>query len=108
MNGGLPATEPGTEAEPARPGPGPGGTGPGGTGPVPDAGGAGAARARAMAARLTAGWPLRRTFGVGVVIVSLFAIAAIVLGGVALANLASARDRVVNKIDPAAFRTSQL
>ena len=123
MNGGLPATEPGTEAEPARPGPdpeaeparpgpdpgaGPAGTGPGGTGPGADAGGPAAARARAMAARLTAGWPLRRTFGVGVVIVSLFAIAAIVLGGVALANLASARDRVVNKIDPAAFRTSQL
>jgi len=66
------------------------------------------ARARAMAARLAAGWPLRRTFGAGLVIVTLFALASIVLGGAALANLASARDRVVSKIDPAAFRTSQL
>jgi signal transduction histidine kinase len=112
MNG-LPATEPGTEAELAGPGPGPGagpaGTGPGRGRPGADAGGAAAARARAMAARLAAaGWPLRRTFGIGVVIVTLFAIAAIVVGGVALANLASARDRLVNKIDPAAFRTSQL
>ncbi len=61
-----------------------------------------------MAARLAAGWPLRRTFAVGVVISTLFAVLAIVIGGTALANLASARDRVVNKIDPAAFRTSQL
>ena len=65
-------------------------------------------RARVMAARLAGGWPLRRTFLVGFVIVTLFALAAIVVGGTALANLASARDRVVNKIDPAAFRTSQL
>ena len=85
------------------------GAGQPGTGPGTDTGGAATARARAMAARLTAaGWPLRRTFGVGVVIVTVFAIAAIVLGGVALANQASARDRVVNKIDPAAFRTAQL
>ena len=41
-------------------------------------------------------------------IATLFSLAAIVVGGTALANLASARDRVVNKIDPAAFRTSQL
>ena len=136
MNG-LPAIEPGTDAGPAGTAPetgaGPAGTGPEGTGPEgtgtagtgpgtgpaadgrvtaaepdTDAGRAATARARAMAARLTAGWPLRRTFGVGVVIVTVFAIAAIVVGGLALANLASARDRVVNKIDPAAFRTSQL
>ena len=61
-----------------------------------------------MATRLAGGWPLRRTFLVGFVIVTLFSLAAIVLGGTALASLASARDRVVNKIDPAAFRTSQL
>jgi signal transduction histidine kinase len=67
-----------------------------------------AMRARARAARLAGGWPLRRTFAVGVVIVTLFSLAAIGLGGAALANLASARDRVVNKIDPAALRTSQL
>ena len=80
-----------------------------GTGPGADAEVAATTRARAMAARLAAGgWPLRRTFLVGFVIVTLFSLAAIVLGGVSLANLASARDRVVNKIDPAAFRTSQL
>jgi signal transduction histidine kinase len=61
-----------------------------------------------MAARLAGGWPLRRTFLVGFVIVTLFSLAAIAVGGTALANLASARDRVVNKIDPAAFGTSQL
>ncbi|HXZ73937.1 MAG TPA: hypothetical protein VEH31_24115, partial [Streptosporangiaceae bacterium] len=74
--------------------------GPAGTGAETAA----ATRARAMAARLAEGWPLRRTFLVGVVIVTLFSLAAIVVGGAALANLASARDRVVNKIDPAAFR----
>ena len=66
------------------------------------------ARARAMAARLATGWPLRRIFGFGVLIAALFAVLAIAIGGAALANLAGARDRVVNKIDPAAFRTSQL
>jgi signal transduction histidine kinase len=80
-----------------------------GTLPGTDAEVAATTRARAMAARLAAGgWPLRRTFLVGFVIVAVFSLAAIVLGGVSLANLASARDRVVNKIDPAAFRTSQL
>src|SRR5262249_13984007 len=67
-----------------------------------------ATRARSRAARLAGGWPLRRTFLVGFVIVTVFSLAAIVLGGVSLANLASARDRVVNKIDPAALLTSQL
>jgi signal transduction histidine kinase len=103
----LAGTGPGNGAEPAGPGPGAAAAGPAGAGQDTDAGAA-TPRARAMAARLAAGWPLRRTFGVGVVIVSLFAIAAIVVGGVALANLSSARGRVVNKIDPAAFRTSQL
>ena len=78
------------------------------TGPGADAEVVATTRTRAMAARLAGGWPLRRTFLVGFVIVTLFSLAAIVVGGTALANLASARDRVVNKIDPAAFRTSQL
>src|SRR5262245_12490574 len=69
---------------------------------------AASARARSMAARLATGWPLRRIFGVGVLIAALFAALAIAIGGAAIANLAGARDRVVNKIDPAAFRTSQL
>jgi signal transduction histidine kinase len=94
---GLGAAGPGTGAALA-------GTGPGADGEV-----AAATRARAMAARLSAeGWPLRRTFLVGFVIVTLFSLAAIAVGGAALANLASARDRLVDKIDPAAFRTSQL
>ena len=69
---------------------------------------AGRARSRALAAGLATGWPLRRIFGIGVLIAALFAVLAITLGGAALANLAGARDRVVGKIDPAAFRTSQL
>jgi signal transduction histidine kinase len=93
---GLAQTRPGTGAAPA-------GTGPR-TGPEVAA----TTRARVMAGWLAGGWPLRRTFLVGFVIVTLFSLAAIVVGGTALANLASARDRVVNKIDPAAFRTSQL
>src|SRR5215470_1705390 len=109
---------PNADAEPAvigqaAPGQGAGGQPPG-TGPAtstaPDTGTEAAAttRARAMAARLAGGWPLRRTFLVGFVVVTMFSLAAIVVGGVSLANLATARDRVVNKIDPAAFRTSQL
>src|SRR6266516_2738084 len=106
------AAGPGAGAGPARTrsartGPGTGAALPG-TGPGTGAGVVATTRARAMAARLAGGWPLRRTFLVGFVIVTLFALAAIVLGGVSLANLASARDRVVNKIDPAAFGTSQL
>jgi hypothetical protein len=53
---------------------------------------------------LATGWPLRRIFGIGVLIAGLFAVLAITLGGAALANLAGARDRVVGKLDPAAFR----
>jgi signal transduction histidine kinase len=104
----LAAAGPGAGAGLAQTGPGTGaalaGTGPGTGGEV-----VATTRARAMAARLTAeGWPLRRTFLVGFVIVTLFSLAAILVGGAALANLASARDRLVDKIDPAAFRTSQL
>src|SRR5215831_16027979 len=84
------------------------GAAPAGTGLGTGAEVAATTRARAMAARLAGGWPLRRTFLVGFVIVTLFSLAAIVVGGTSLANLASARDRVVNKIDPAALRTSQL
>ena len=108
----LAATEPGTDAGLAATGQvatGPGdGAGLAGTAPGTGTDAPAATRARAVAARLAGGWPLRRTFGVGFVIVTLFSLAAIVLGGVSLANLASARDRVVNKIDPAAFHTSQL
>jgi signal transduction histidine kinase len=103
----LTVTGPGAGAGLAETGPRTGAA-PAGTGPGTGAEVVATTRARAMAARLAGGWPLRRTFLVGFVIVTLFSLAAIVVGGTALANLASARDRVVNKIDPAAFRTSQL
>jgi signal transduction histidine kinase len=103
----LAAMGPGAGAGLAETGPGTGAA-PAGTGPRTGAEVAATTRARVMAVRLAGGWPLRRTFLVGFVIVTLFSLAAIVVGGTALANLASARDRVVNKIDPAAFRTSQL
>jgi signal transduction histidine kinase len=99
------ATEPETGTEPAG---AEAGVAPARAVPGAEAEAAATARARAMAARLAAGWPLRRTFAVGVLIAALFSVLAIAIGGAALANLASARDRVVNKIDPAAFRTSQL
>src|SRR6266576_1498409 len=104
---GLTVTGPGAGAGLAETGPGTGAA-PAGTGPGTHADVVATTRARAMAARLAGGWPLRRTFLVGFVVVTVFSLAAIVVGGTALANLASARDRVVNKIDPAAFRTSQL
>jgi signal transduction histidine kinase len=105
---GLAAAGPGAGAGLAETGPGTGAA-PAGTEPGTGAEVAAATtRSRVRAVRLAGGWPLRRTFLVGFVIVTLFSLAAIVAGGTALANLASARDRVVNKIDPAAFRTSQL
>ena len=65
-------------------------------------------RASAMAARFAGGWPFGRILGVGVLIVALFALLAIGVGGSALADLTSARNHVVNTLDPAAFRASQL
>ncbi len=67
-----------------------------------------AERANAMAARFAGGWPFGRILGVGVLIVALFALLAIGVGGTALANLTTARNHVVNTLDPAAFHASQL
>ena len=61
-----------------------------------------------MAARFSGGWPFGRIIGVGVVIVALFSLLAIGVGGTALADLTSARDRVVDTLDPAAYHASQL
>jgi signal transduction histidine kinase len=61
-----------------------------------------------MAARFAGGWPFGRILGVGVLIVALFALLAIGVGGSALADLTTARNHVVNTIDPAAFHASQL
>jgi signal transduction histidine kinase len=61
-----------------------------------------------MAARFAGGWPFGRIIGVGVLIVALFALLAIGVGGTALANLTTARSHVVTTLDPAAFHASQL
>jgi signal transduction histidine kinase len=65
-------------------------------------------RASAMAARFAGGWPFGRILGVGVLIVALFALLAIGVGGTALGNLNTSRGHVVNTLDPAALHTSQL
>ena len=61
-----------------------------------------------MAARVAGGWPFGRILGVGVLIVALFAVLAIGVGGTALADLTTARNHVVDTLDPAAFHASQL
>ena len=67
-----------------------------------------AERASAMAARFAGGWPFGRVIGVGVLIVAVFSLLAIGVGGTALADLTSARVRVVNTLDPAAYHAAQL
>jgi signal transduction histidine kinase len=61
-----------------------------------------------MAARFSGGWPFGRIIGVGLLIVGLFSLLAIGVGGTALTALNTARDRLVNTLDPAAFHASQL
>ena len=61
-----------------------------------------------MAARFAGGWPFGRIIGIGVLIAALFSLLAIGVGGTALGDLTSARDRVVNTLDPAALHASQL
>ncbi len=61
-----------------------------------------------MAAKFAGGWPFGRILGVGVLIVALFALLAIGVGGTALADLTTARNHVVNTLDPAAVHASQL
>ena len=65
-------------------------------------------RTSAVAARFAGGWPFGRIIGIGVVIVGLFSLLAIGVGGTALADLTTARNQVVNTLDPAAFHASQL
>ena len=65
-------------------------------------------RASGMAARFSGGWPFGRIIGVGLLIVGLFSLLAIGVGGTALAALTTARERLVNTLDPAAFHASQL
>jgi signal transduction histidine kinase len=61
-----------------------------------------------MAARFSGGWPFGRIIGVGLLIVGLFSLLAIGVGGTAMADLTTARDRLVNTLDPAAVHASQL
>jgi signal transduction histidine kinase len=74
----------------------------------PGSGVPGVGRAGALAARLAGGWPFGRIIGVGALVVVLFALLAIGVGGTALANLSSARSRVVDTLDPAEYHASQL
>ncbi|HEY2639991.1 MAG TPA: ATP-binding protein [Streptosporangiaceae bacterium] len=53
-------------------------------------------------------WPLGRIATVGTLLVGLFSVAAIVIGALALGGLSQDRGRVVNTLDPAALRSSQL
>jgi signal transduction histidine kinase len=46
-------------------------------------------------------WPLRRLFAVGATLVALLALAAIVLGGIALSGLSSSRAVLLDKVSPA-------
>jgi signal transduction histidine kinase len=54
------------------------------------------------------GWPAGRLVAVGIAIMTVFSVAAIVIGALALAGLASARGQVVTALDPASFQASQL
>lgn len=46
-------------------------------------------------------WPLRRIINVSVATLALFLVAAIIVGGFSLSGFADARDRVVDRLDPA-------
>lgn len=53
-------------------------------------------------------WPLGRIIGTAMVAVGLVLVAAIAIGAMTLSNLSASRAQVVNKIDPAALRGTQL
>jgi signal transduction histidine kinase len=76
--------------------------------PAGPARGATSERATAMAARFSGGWPFGRIIGLGLLIVGLFSLLAIGVGGTALADLTTARNRVVDTLDPASYHASQL
>jgi signal transduction histidine kinase len=61
-----------------------------------------------MAAGFAGGWPFGRIIGIGILIVGLFSLLAVGVGGSALVNLSSARRHVVDTIDPAEYHGSQL
>jgi signal transduction histidine kinase len=53
-------------------------------------------------------WRLSRIIGVSVLVMALFSVLAAILVGMALANLAQARDQVVNQVDPAVQQALRL
>ncbi len=61
-----------------------------------------------MAEEAASRWPLGRIAGVGTLLVGLFSLAAIVIGVLAFNGLSNARGRVVDTLDPAALRSSEL
>jgi len=62
-----------------------------------------------VAAQEAAGrWPLGRIIGAGMIMLAVVLLAAVALGAVQLNALSNSRNRVVNTLDPAAFRGSQL
>src|SRR6202035_4347317 len=54
------------------------------------------------------GGPAGRLVAVGIAIMTVFSVAAIVIGALALSGLGSARSQVVTTLDPASFQASQL
>jgi len=59
-------------------------------------------------ARVTSGWPAGRMVAAGIAFMAVFSLVAILVGALALTDLVSARDRVVQKLDPASYEASQL
>jgi signal transduction histidine kinase len=71
-------------------------------------GGEPARRLATAAEEAASRWPLGRILGVGVAAIFILALAAIIVGATALANLSSRRDRLIDTIEPARFHVSQL
>jgi signal transduction histidine kinase len=53
-------------------------------------------------------WPLSRILGVAVLLMTVFSVAAVVTGALALAHQSQQRDRIANTLDPAALAAAQL
>jgi signal transduction histidine kinase len=71
-------------------------------------GGSGSARRRAIVEDAGSRWPLGRIIAAGMATLITLLVAAVVVGGIALAGIDSARNRVVNVLDPAALHGSRL
>src|ERR1700728_2113102 len=53
-------------------------------------------------------WPLGRVIGLAVLLMALFSVAAVVVGGLALDHLDNERQRIETTLDPAALAAEQL